>query len=99
MISTDWKARHELAMRSPLGSERPIVQMIDGLKSYALAHQTRFGWNLERDYVLGPAWLQMVKGLRELLNGDLGRLDGGTVDAAIVDMAHKAGFTDEELDA
>jgi hypothetical protein len=48
----------------------PLVLILDALTRYARAHETRFGAKLAEDYVLGPAWLEAVKGVHGLLDGD-----------------------------
>jgi hypothetical protein len=63
---------------------------------YADAHAERFGSPLAEDYVLGESWREAVRGLRGLLNGELGRLDGGTLDRAILVMYQAAGFEGDE---
>ena len=70
----------------------PIVGMIRALALYADMHAERFESPLGEDYVLGPAGLDMLKGLRTLLNGELGGLDCGTLDTLAHDMAEAAGF-------
>lgn len=92
-----WKIRHNDAMAYPDRMERPIVHMLQALESYANWHKDRYESKLGADYVLGPAWLDMAKGLRTLLNGDCGRLDCGTLDSMIIDMVKDAGFDTEEM--
>lgn len=60
------------------------VKYAEGYKSYLLSE----------DAVLGPAWYDWGKGLRGLLNGDLGDLDAGTIDCLIHDTLIKQGFED-----
>ena len=73
-----WRARHNAAIESPIGSEIPIVKMIQFLNSYA--DNQAYGWLVGDDYVMGPALEQIVKSAFTLLDGDIGRLDGGKVD-------------------
>ena len=43
------------------------------------------------DYVIGEHWKDAANALLGLLMGELGHLDGGTIDRQIRDMAEKAG--------
>jgi len=48
----------------------PLLYGLSGAVRYAYAHHARYeGW-LADDYVLGPAFLDWLKGLRALLNGE-----------------------------
>ncbi len=77
-----WQDQHDSAMRVPrAGSESAIVQMLTGWYEYALNHRSRYESLIGDDGVLGPEWAAIGHALLGLLNGDLGRLDGGTLDA------------------
>lgn len=69
--------------------------MLKGAVSYADWHFSRYGSKIGDDGVLGPAWAEVLKSLLTLLNGELGRLDGGTLDGLIRGMLDAEGFTDE----
>lgn len=75
-----WKARHLRAVQSPM---HPVARALASWISYADEHARRFGSQIGEDYVLGPAWARWGLALRELLNGDLGQMDGGTLDTII----------------
>ena len=90
-----WKDRHIQAMRTPVGNERPIVRMLEGFMSYADVYQARYEQTLSEDGVLGEAWRQTGKALIDLLNGECGRLDCGTVDALIRNTFTAQGFNTE----
>lgn len=92
-----WQYRHQLALVEPDEVEAPIVNVLTVLDSYDRQHVTRFGSGLARDYVLGAAWLEIAKAARTLLNGDLGRLDGGSLDKILLDLIRTAGFDENEL--
>jgi hypothetical protein len=47
------------------------------------------------DGFLGPAFVEIARSLLVLLNGELGRFDGGTLDALVRAIAAENGF---ELD-
>ena len=92
-----WKIRHHTAMINPKDMEIPIVHIFQAIKQYAYYHKCRYESTIGEDYFLGPAWLCMVKSLRTLLNGDCGRLDCGTIDGQLIDMAKDAGFDTKEM--
>ena len=76
--------------------DTPIGEMLRALAKYADHHAKRFG-PLGDDYFLGAAWLDCIKGVRAMLNGETGRLDCGDVDRAIIDVAKAAGFPEDRL--
>jgi hypothetical protein len=95
-----WGERHARAMRnvgSQEGQEQGVVQMLRGWADYADAHFHRFESPIGEDYVLGPAWLDIGKGIRSLLNGETGRLDCGTIDGLILEIAEHNGFEEDKL--
>jgi hypothetical protein len=93
----DWRARHRAAEQRPTQGEKAILQLIDALNYYQETHRDIHGSQLAEDGVLGERWIKMVRGAIGLLNGDLGRLDGGTLDAHLRSIAIDAGF-DENLE-
>jgi hypothetical protein len=93
--SNEWGARHVTAWNAG----HPIATLCTALARYADDHRARYESSLGDDGVLGPAWLDMLRSIRTLLNGELGQLDGGTIDGLLYDMAEAAGFEREELDA
>jgi hypothetical protein len=76
--------------------EKALSLLLQGLALYAEAYEKRYESKLGTDCVLGEEWLDMARGFTGLLNGELGHLDGGTLDGTIRDLALEAGF-DEEL--
>ncbi len=74
--------RHEVA----------IAAMVKGLAEYAYAYNAAYGSNLASDHVLGEYWETIAHALRGLLNGEIGRLDGGLTDKAICEALESAGF-------
>lgn len=66
--------------------------MVQGAATYADAHAKRYESKIGDDGVLGPAWCDILRGVLTLLNGEMGRLDGGTVDGLIRDMLQAEGF-------
>ena len=85
-----WKGRHMRAARV-----QPVALMITALDQYAANHAERFESKIGEDYVLGPAFLDALRGVRTMLNGEIGGLDGGTCDAAICEIFTRAGFEGE----
>ncbi len=80
--ASGWQDRHDAAMCLPRpGFESAIVQMLNGWHQYAATHRANYESLMGDDGVLGPEWQAIGKGLLGLLNGDLGRMDGGTLDA------------------
>ena len=78
-----WKLRHANAWLNPKDAETPIVTMIKGWLAYADHHQAAYESTIGDDYVLGDEWATIGFALRGLLNGDLGRLDGGSLDSLL----------------
>lgn len=99
-----YKARHFSAWQAHFQTPTPQLAMgqalanqLRALAAYAEAYSLRFpDSKIGHDGVLGEAWADMLRGFIGLLNGDLGHLDGGALDAAARDLFHWAGF-DEEL--
>lgn len=96
---TGWQRRHMEAWRSVKGPASIIRRMVDALGMYADSHAARYQSHLgiDRDGVLGPAWLNMLKACRVLLNGETGGLDCGTVDGLLCAMALNEGFSESDL--
>jgi hypothetical protein len=95
---TTWKQQHLNALRSPEGLEVPILGLINSLEIYMVRHKSVYGSPIAEDYVLGPQLLKAAKAVRELLNGETGRLDCGEIDSTIRRMLFSAGFTEQEVD-
>jgi hypothetical protein len=96
---------HSDATMNPINMEIPIVHLVKFLDSYAEEYDVQFGAGilsagqcLADDYVLGKVYLSMVQNALRLLDGELGRLDGGILDITIRRFAKIAGFTNEEIE-
>ena len=63
--------------------------------SYCQSCNACNGGRIGSDGVLGVAWAKMGRQLRNLLCGDLGRLDGGTLDGIILSAFAQAGLNEE----
>jgi hypothetical protein len=79
-------------MTDPNGIESPIINLLKVLDTYERNHVTRYDSAIANDYALGAAWLEIAK-----LNGELGRLDAGTLDGILLDMVVTAGFSESDL--
>ncbi len=92
---TGWQDRHVEALYAPKGFEAPIVGMIAAWAQYADTHAARYESGIGADYVLGVAWHEMGVLIHDLLNGELGRLDGGTLSSFLHTTMRAEGFNDE----
>lgn len=90
-VTATYAVKHNDAVRRQNGLEAPIVGMFNALQAHASAHHALYGSHIGEDGVLGEHWADMLRGLRGLLNGECGRLDCGTVDAAILQLAAEHG--------
>jgi hypothetical protein len=90
-----WQNRHQSAVLNPTGFERPMVHLLTGWSEYAETHRARYESVIGDDGVLGPAWEEIGDALRTMLNGDLGRLDGGTLDSFILNTMRDNGVNME----
>jgi hypothetical protein len=99
--TSGWQDRHKAAVRHAQQTpqfykptlESSIALAIEAWCDYAEAHAARFEGQIGEDYVLGPAWARWGFALRELLNGDCGRLDCATLDSIIHDNLSEQGFS------
>ncbi len=97
-----WKTRHMRAISQArtfsivVNQETVIVRALDTWVGYAIAHQARFESPIGEDYVLGPAWARWGFALRELLNGETGRLDCGTLDTILCDNLAEQGYNPDD---
>lgn len=78
-----WARAHLRALNSTDLHSQALLEMIRGLATYADAYAARLDSPIGHDYVIGEAWQMIAEGLLALLNGDIGNLDGGTVDKTI----------------
>lgn len=72
--------------------ESGIVKMLTGWAAYAKVHKFRYESNISEDYFIGAEWFAIGLSFRALLNGERGRLDGGTLDSFILDTLAENGF-------
>ncbi len=90
----NWGVRHVNAWkRQKHGFGMGLSRMICGLGDYADDYRKRFeGQTLGEDYVLGVAWLDILKGVNRLLDGELDGLDGGTCSTILGKLAEREGL-------
>ena len=96
--NTGWKSRHnserlKLSLSDYCDIGLCIGKMIYDWARYAEAHQSRYNSLIGDDYVLGPAWQKIGESLRELLNGEIGSFDAGSLDRNIRTFAAQHGVT------
>ena len=95
---TGWSQRHRQAITAPAHEfERAYVWMLAGWLLYADAHRNAYESTICDDGVLGKEWAAIGDGLRGLLNGDLKRLDGGTLDSILNDTLEANGINPEDV--
>lgn len=72
-----------------------IVRLIEAANDYCEAYAARFEWTVGNDAILGDEGIRPILcGLRTLLNGPLGRADGGNLDRQIMSIAEDADLLD-----
>ena len=96
----DWGKRHVRAMRSPATLyEQALVGMLHGWEDYAAAHREAYETKISADGVLGQHWFAIGDGLLGLLNGQLDRLDGGTLDRTIRTLLYPFDYDEASVDS
>lgn len=85
----------------------PLLYALDGMLRYAKAHKKRYESQLAEDYALGPQFLEVIKGLRWLLNGDgavaleagitTDSKSNGACEAIFWHAMKAAGFTEDDI--
>lgn len=89
-----WGERHYRAFeRDTTG----IAAMLRAWAHYADSHRSRYGSPVGDDGFLGPEWGRIGRGILALLNGEIGGMDGGTLDGMIRDIAKANGIDSEDL--
>ena len=87
-----WALRHNRAVSLPLPSSA-ICGVIDALAGYGKAQEEPIG----EDSYAGPNFAAMLRATRRLLSTELGDLDAGTLDVAILKVAKENGISEEEI--
>lgn len=96
--SSGWQTRHFSAITAPKSEfEKAFVEMLSGWLRYADSHAQQYESRIGEDGVLGVYWAQIGAGLRGLLNGELDRFDGGTLDSVLVGTLEEQDFDPDQL--
>ncbi len=98
---------NERSHKRGMANGEPIIVMMDCLYKYAVAYQQHNDQPLQNDAVLGDAWMDTIKGVRALLNGDgayamlndisTDSKDNGVVESMFWDAMKAAGFEEKDL--
>lgn len=86
-----WRVRHNEAVKNPAGFEVAIMGLLLGLESYRVEHALHYASNVGDDGVLSDGVADIAEGVRTLLNGEIGRLDAGTIDGYLVAVLRECG--------
>lgn len=89
--NVDWMHRHLQAWHNPKPQERALKQLIEAWADYATQHFIRYLSHIGEDSFLSRPFIATGNALIDMLNGELGRFDGGTLDALIREIATNAG--------
>lgn len=92
----DWMHRHLQAWHDPRPSEKALKNLIEAWAHYANQHFIKNLRHIGEDNFLGPQFAAMGRCLLQMLNGDLGRFDGGTLDALVREIATCVGVNLDE---
>ncbi len=65
--------------------ERPIVKLWTAWTDYAQEYKKRYEQDIQEDYILGDAWRELGQNLLRLLDGNIGRLDAGTLESIVTE--------------
>ena len=96
--ASGWVDQHMQAVSQPrAGLEKTFIEMLSGWLGYADAHSQEYSSSIGEDGVLGAQWAQIGAALRSLLNGDMGRLDCGTLDSLIAKTLESQDFNPDQL--
>lgn len=85
-----WAANHLTAWRNQHGANEATAlrDMVLGLARYCDAYRKRYDTPIGDDGVLGENAADIAHGIIGLLNGELGGLDGGTMDRLVRNICH-----------
>lgn len=70
-----------------VGHGKALAAMLTGWAFYAEEHEKRFGSKIGDDGFLGPVWERQGSSILDLLNGETGGFDGGSIDGNIRNFA------------
>jgi len=95
--NVEWMHRHLQAWHHPRPAEAALKELIMAWANYATQHFVRHLSHIGEDGFLSKPFISTGQSLLLMLNGDLGRFDGGTLDALIREIAQCAGANLEEV--
>ena len=72
--------------------ENAILEILNGMKLYAKMHELRYEEKIGNDGYFGPVFEHMVQCMKNLLNGEMGRLDGGEMSHMLQDFCKANGL-------
>lgn len=87
---TTWQERHDHAVRFPSPEEAKVLALVTMAEQWAEIAENDY---LAEREVATP----LLQAARSSLNWELGRLDGGTLDARIVAAAIRAGIDPNQI--
>lgn len=88
---SDWAARHQKAWDNPNATERGIKNIIKGYATLADSYASGHGMLLGEDGYFSEHARDMIQAMIAYLNFDCGRLDCGTLDRLIRELASESG--------
>lgn len=85
---------HNDAVANPHGVEKAILGILTSIHDYCRSYRYRCDYqNVGDDSILGDEGIKpMLKAVQVLLNGPTGRLDCGTIDTVLFDIARENGI-------
>lgn len=95
-----WALRHSKAadsIQTPRNLPLALGGMIKAWLAYADLHKAAYESGIGEDGFLGPEWAKIGQSLRDLLNGDTGPLDAGTLESALYDTLKAEGFDPDTM--
>lgn len=87
---TTWQERHDHAVRFPSPEEAKVLELVKMAERWAEIAENDY---LAASEVATP----LLQAAHSSLNWELGRLDGGTLDARIVAAAIRAGIDPNQI--
>lgn len=90
--------QHNMAVSNPKGIELGIVGMIAALEHYASEYRKETGVLVGEDGYTDTLFLDILNGIKGLLNCETGRLDCGKIDTYLTNLAGQNGITQKQLD-
>lgn len=90
--TAEWAIRHNNAINEPSLGEWSIVQIANSIDTLIKTHE------LPDYFLLEQVIIPMLEAFRSMLNFDLGRMDGGTLDAWAVELGTSLGINMDTME-